>query len=131
MIDLQTSDNGNGDASTNNNNNGSKYMPTISAHIDALSASLRHLSLTIHDNPEVRNKELIAHDALTKFVSEQQGQTWEVTPSAYGIATAFVAVYDSGRAGPVVSFNAEYGELVSFLVCEGTVWWCGLVGLMG
>ena len=109
MIDLQTSDHGNGDASTNNNN-GSKYMPTISAHIDALSASLRHLSLTIHDNPEVRNKELIAHDALTKFVSEQEGQKWEVTPSAYGIGTAFVAVYDSGREGAVVSFNAEYGE---------------------
>lgn len=112
MIDLQTSDSGNGDTSTTNNN-GSKYMPIISARVDALSASLRHLSLTIHDNPEVRNKEVIAHEALTSFVSEQGGQKWEVTPSAYGIGTAFVAVYDSGREGAVVSFNAEYGE--SFL----------------
>jgi metal-dependent amidase/aminoacylase/carboxypeptidase family protein len=60
----------------------------------------------------VRNKEFIAHEALTKFISEQrhEGQKWEVTPSAYGIGTAFVAVFDSGKRGPVVSFNAEYGE---------------------
>lgn len=38
-----------------------------------------------------------------------------MTPSAYDIPTAFVAVFDSGRRGPVVSFNAEYGELDVFL----------------
>jgi hypothetical protein len=34
---------------------------------------------------------------------------WKVTPSAYGIKTAFIAVYDSGNKGPIISYNAEYG----------------------
>lgn len=106
MLDI---DSGNGENGTTNNDD-ADYMSLISGHIDSLSPLLRHLSLTIHDNPEVRNKEFIAHEAITKFISSQQGQEWEVTPSAYGIATAFVAVLDGGRPGPVVSFNAEYGE---------------------
>jgi hypothetical protein len=112
MLDIQPSSTGNGDSS--NSSNDEDYMSIISSHIASLSGSLRHLSLTIHDNPEVRNKEFIAHEALTKFISEQdaKGQKWEVTPSAYGIGTAFVAVFDSGREGAVVSFNAEYGELI-------------------
>lgn len=112
MIDIQSSDSVNGSTSIpiSNNSDDADYMSLISAHIDSLTPSLRHLSLTIHDNPEVRNKEFVAHDAITKFVSKQEGQEWEVTPSAYGIGTAFVAVFDSGRLGPVVSFNAEYGE---------------------
>lgn len=108
MLDFQASDSGNGD--TGINSNGVDYMSIISQHISSLTPSLRHLSLTIHDNPEVRNKEYIAHEALTKFMSEQKGQKWDVTPSAYGIGTAFVAVFDSGKEGSVVSFNAEYGE---------------------
>ncbi|PNP42297.1 hypothetical protein TGAMA5MH_05979 [Trichoderma gamsii] len=32
---------------------------------------------------------------------------WVVTPSAYGMETAWVAVFDTGKRGPVVSFNAE------------------------
>ena len=120
MLDLQAFDSGNGDISTtnniNNNNDNAEYMSLISQHISTLTPSLRHLSLTIHDNPEVRNKECIAHEAITKYISEQEreGQKWEVTPSAYGIGTAFVAVFDSGEWGSVVSFNAEYGEVFSF-----------------
>jgi len=113
MIDIQADDSGNGDIITANDNNDADYASIISEHIDALSTSLRQLSLTIHDNPEVRNKEFIAHEAITKFISNQEGQKWEVTPSAYGIGTAFVAVFDSGWEGSVVSFNAEYGEFLS------------------
>jgi metal-dependent amidase/aminoacylase/carboxypeptidase family protein len=110
MIEVQTSSSGNGDSV--NDNNDTDYSSIISSHIDSLSPSLRHLSLTIHDNPEVRNKEFIAHEAITKFIRAQSavGQKWEVTPSAYGIGTAFVAVLDSGREGAAVSFNAEYGK---------------------
>lgn len=115
---MQSSDVSNGAniTTTNNSNNNVDYTSLISQHISSLTPLLRHLSLTIHDNPEVRNKEFIAHEALTKFITKQEheGQRWEVTPSAYGIATAFVAVFESGREGAVVSFNAEYGE---FLFC--------------
>jgi hypothetical protein len=89
----------------------SSYQALVSEHIDSLSKALRVLSLDVHDHPEIRNKEFHAHEILTSFVKEQKLQDWIVTPSAYDIPTAFVAVFDSGRRGPVVSFNAEYGEL--------------------
>jgi metal-dependent amidase/aminoacylase/carboxypeptidase family protein len=111
MIDVQAFGSGNGDSSETANSIANGYISDIAEHIDSLSGFLRHLSLKIHDNPEVRYKEFIAHEAITTFMREQDDQKWKVTPSAYGIATAFVAVFDSGRPGPVVSFNAEYGKL--------------------
>lgn len=86
---------------------GSKeYLDTIDKHIESLSDDLRKISISIHDNPELQYKEFHAHKVLTEYLKKQE---WKVTPSAYGIETAFVAVYDTGRKGPVVSFNAEYG----------------------
>jgi metal-dependent amidase/aminoacylase/carboxypeptidase family protein len=111
MIDVQASGSGNGDSNETVNSIANGYISDIAEHIDSLSEPLRHLSLKIHDNPEVRYKEFIAHEAITTFMREQDDQEWKVRPSAYGIATAFVAVFDSGRPGPVVSFNAEYGKL--------------------
>lgn len=105
MIDVQAYGGSNGESSQTSDD----FMRFINAKIDILSTALRHLSLKIHDNPEVRNKEFIAHDSITAFMRNQITPEWQVHPSAYGIATAFVAVYDSGRPGPVVSFNAEYG----------------------
>jgi len=93
----------------------SDYLTLVSEYIDSLSKSLRLLSLDIHDHPEIRYREFHAHQILTAFIKEQKGQEWIVTPSAYGVATAFVAVFDSGKRGPVVSFNAEYGELYAHI----------------
>lgn len=86
-----------------------QYLSSISRYVDDLKDGLREVSLEIHDNPELQYKEFHAHDVLTKYLAKQEG--WKVTPSAYGIATAFVAVFDSGKRGPVVSFNAEYDAL--------------------
>lgn len=83
------------------------YLSFISSHIDSISSALRPISLKIHDNPELNFKEYIAHATLVKFMQSQPG--WVVTPHAYGIETAWVAVYDSGKKGPVISYNAEYG----------------------
>jgi metal-dependent amidase/aminoacylase/carboxypeptidase family protein len=85
------------------------FLDDISSAIEDLSSDLRSISLSIHDHPELQYKEFHAHQALTEYLAKQKG--WEVTPSAYDIKTAFVAVYDSGKRGPVVSFNAEYGAL--------------------
>ncbi|KAF2172009.1 hypothetical protein M409DRAFT_18240 [Zasmidium cellare ATCC 36951] len=84
------------------------YLSSISSHIDGLHDELRRVSLEIHDHPELQYKEFHAHEVLTKYLSGKAG--WKVTPSAYGIETAFVAVFNSGRKGPV-SFNAEYDAL--------------------
>jgi metal-dependent amidase/aminoacylase/carboxypeptidase family protein len=83
------------------------YLKVIDEHIESLNDDLRHISLAIHDNPELQYKEYHAHKVLTEYLKKQD---WKVTPSAYGIETAFVAVYDTGKKGPVVSFNAEYGR---------------------
>lgn len=87
-----------------------KYLPFISNIIDEeLSPVLRLINLAIHDNPELNYHEYHAHDLLVKFLSKRKG--WKVQPHAYDIETAFIAVYDSGRDGPVVGFNVEYGKL--------------------
>ncbi|KAK4899716.1 hypothetical protein LTR27_002982 [Elasticomyces elasticus] len=85
------------------------FLEAIGNEIDSLSADMRTISLEIHDHPELQFKEFHAHKVLTEYLSKQAG--WVVTPSAYNIATAFVAVYDSRKKGPVVSYNAEYDAL--------------------
>lgn len=84
------------------------HLDLISHAIDKLSPSLRTISLGIHDDPELGYREHHAHSLLTKFLTKDE---WAVTPSAYGIETAFIAAHDSGHPGPVVSFNVEYDAL--------------------
>lgn len=83
------------------------YLGDIGSYIDSIADAIWPINKKIHDNPELGYKEYIAHEALTSFLKTQKG--WQVTPSAYGMDTAFVAVFDSGKKGPVVSFNAEMG----------------------
>ncbi|KAF4633547.1 hypothetical protein G7Y89_g4581 [Cudoniella acicularis] len=84
-------------------------LDLASEYIDSISEELRPVSLRIHDNPELNYGEFIAHETLVKFMKSRKG--WKVTPSAYGIATAFIAEFDSGKKGPVISYNAEYDAL--------------------
>lgn len=86
------------------------YLDDISAYVDSIADRLWIVNQKIHDNPELGYKEYIAHEALTAFMRSYHG--WEVTPSAYGLETAWFAVYDTGKKGPVVSFNAEMDALV-------------------
>lgn len=83
------------------------YLRDISSYVDNIADSLWPVNKTIHDNPELGYKERIAHDTLVRFMRSQGG--WKVTPSAYGLETAWIAVHDTGRRGPVVSFNIEMG----------------------
>ncbi|KAM0473015.1 hypothetical protein ACHAPX_008378 [Trichoderma viride] len=80
-------------------------LDPISQAVDSLLEEFWPINKKIHDNPERGFKEFIAHDVLTRFMKSQSG--WVVTPSAYGMETAWVAVFDTGKRGPVVSFNAE------------------------
>ncbi|KAG9683303.1 hypothetical protein KCU95_g10957, partial [Aureobasidium melanogenum] len=93
------------------------HLSTISTYIDHLSPKLRHLSLLIHDSPELNYKEYKAYALLVKFFKALEG--WEVEEKACGIDTAFIAVFDNRKTasekddseGEVVSFNAEYDAL--------------------
>ncbi|KAJ5041617.1 uncharacterized protein L3040_005195 [Drepanopeziza brunnea f. sp. 'multigermtubi'] len=86
-----------------------KYLDFVSKYIDSISEALRPVNVRIHDNPELKYEEFFAHETLTTFMKTRKG--WKVVPSAYGIPTAFIAEYDSGKKGPVISFNAEYDAL--------------------
>jgi metal-dependent amidase/aminoacylase/carboxypeptidase family protein len=81
----------------------------IDAFVDSLEPLLWPLNLFIYDNPELAFKELKAHNALTNFMQSREG--WKVTGSAFGMDTAWLAVYESGSDGPTVAFNAEMGAI--------------------
>ncbi|KXH37456.1 amidohydrolase [Colletotrichum simmondsii] len=81
------------------------FLDEISSIVTDLADALWPVNKTIHDNPELGYREFIAHDTLVAFMRTQPG--WKVTPSAYGMKTAWVAVWESGKKGPAVSFNAE------------------------
>ncbi|SPN99721.1 related to amidohydrolase [Cephalotrichum gorgonifer] len=80
-------------------------LKEIGVIVGDLEEKLWPVNKKIHDNPELGFKEFIAHDALTNFMRARPG--WKVTPSVYGMETAWMAVFDGGKPGPVVSFNAE------------------------
>lgn len=94
------------------------HLSTISTYIDTtLSPLLWPINLAIHSHPELNYHEHFAHDTLTDFLSSSStsipGQPkWTVTRHAYGLPTAWSAVYDTNRPGPTVSFNAEMDALV-------------------
>lgn len=90
-------------------------LNNISAYVDSIAGQLWVVNRQIHDNPELGYQEHIAHDTLTNFMRRQKG--WTVTPSAYGLETAWIAVYEghtNNGSNPVVtvSFNAEMDALV-------------------
>lgn len=84
-------------------------LADINAAVDAIGIDFWPVNQRIHENPELAWHEFIAHEALTAFMEAQPG--WTVKRSVYGIDTAWIAEFDSGIPGPVVSFNAEYGVL--------------------
>ncbi|CAG8766883.1 3746_t:CDS:2, partial [Dentiscutata heterogama] len=72
--------------------------------IDDVSEELREISLKIHDHPELGNEERFAHELLVNYLKKKG---FKVTPSAYGLETAFVAEFQSKAGeGRVVSFNS-------------------------
>lgn len=90
-----------------------KYLADINDFIEKISDELWIVNKHIHDNPELGYEEHKAHALLTSFLKRRKG--WKVTPSAYGMDTAWVAVYDSGEKGPVVSLNVEMGARISHI----------------
>lgn len=94
------------------------YLADVSEFIEHISNELWTINRKIHDNPELGYEEHKAHALLTSFLRSRKG--WKITPSAYGMDTAWVAVYDSGEEGPVVSLNVEMGVPISPRSCTST-----------
>jgi hypothetical protein len=84
-----------------------EFLSGIDKYVEICQGRLWELNKYIHDNPELAFQEHKAHNALTTFMKSQEG--WEVELSAYSLETAWIATFNSGKHGPVVSFNAEMG----------------------
>jgi len=72
--------------------------------------ALRELSRYLLANPELAFKEYKSHDACIEFLSKHC-HDWKIIPKAYGLETAWEAVYSQGTGGRRVVFCSEYDAL--------------------
>jgi metal-dependent amidase/aminoacylase/carboxypeptidase family protein len=78
--------------------------------MDARTNALRGLSEYLLEHPELAFKEHLAHDACVD-VLRRLCPEWKTTPHAYGMETAWEAVYSQGTGGRRVVFCSEYDAL--------------------
>ncbi|MGM0843595.1 MAG: M20 family metallopeptidase [Bacillota bacterium] len=76
--------------------------------IDSLKTIFDEISIYIGENPELGHEEFKASKVLSETL-EDYG--FEVEMGTCGLPTAFRAVFDSGKEGPVIGFMAEYDAL--------------------
>ncbi|KAL2152308.1 hypothetical protein VTH82DRAFT_5492 [Thermothelomyces myriococcoides] len=81
-------------------------ISVINEEIKQRNGEISTINRHIHENPELAYEEHQAHDI---FVKTLESLNFQVTPHAYGLATAFSAEYGSG--GRLVIYNAEYDAL--------------------
>ncbi|ORY22194.1 hypothetical protein BCR39DRAFT_501710 [Naematelia encephala] len=86
----------------------SSLISQLESTAESLADGLFDLQWAIHEHPELAFQEHFAHKACTDYI-EKQG--FEVTRHAYGLQTAWKAVYEVGEGGPVIGFNSEMDAL--------------------
>ncbi|ATY62726.1 peptidase dimerization domain [Cordyceps militaris] len=82
------------------------WAKIIHQAVDSNIEAIKTINHQIHSEPELAYEE---HKAHANFVSLLESLGFQVTPHAYGVATAFSAEYGAG--GRLVVFNAEYDAL--------------------
>jgi metal-dependent amidase/aminoacylase/carboxypeptidase family protein len=85
-------------------------MPVVSIMENKTVGALRELSKYLLAHPELAFNEFLAHDACIDFLKIHCGR-WKITPRAYGIDTAWEAVYTQGKGGRRIVFCSEYDAL--------------------
>lgn len=78
----------------------------VDEQIAKLNDRIHKVNKTIHQNPELAYQEFKAHDTLCDFLEECG---FKVTRHAYGLETAFEALY--GQGGRLININCEYDAL--------------------
>lgn len=84
-----------------------KYT-TIQEFIQERLPEYQALALDIHEHPEVSNYEVYSSDAL---IAQLKKEGFDVKKDVAGHHTGFDARYKSEKAGPTLSFLAEYDAL--------------------
>ncbi|MDR2657052.1 MAG: M20 family metallopeptidase [Oscillospiraceae bacterium] len=80
----------------------------IVSYVDAVGHEYKRIALDIHAKPEVSNYEFFACERLS---SQLRDKGFDVTVDVAGHRTGFIAVYKSGKPGPVIAYLAEYDAL--------------------
>jgi metal-dependent amidase/aminoacylase/carboxypeptidase family protein len=75
-----------------------------------VTTALRELSNYLLAHPELAFKEHLSHDACMQFLLRHCSD-WKITPKAYGMETAWEAVYTQGKGGRRIVFCSEYDAL--------------------
>jgi len=83
-------------------------LSSLEGAVDAVNGELRTMSLKIQELHELGMKEFKTHDLMTAYM-EKKGFT--VTRHAYGMETAWEAVFEHGKGGRCVGFNSEMVSL--------------------
>lgn len=86
----------------------------IEQAIQEASDELRAVSLDIHSHPELGWEEHHAHDVLTKFMEKKN---FQVERHAYGMDTAWKAIYEVGQGGRTIGFNSESKMITAGFYC--------------
>ena len=81
---------------------------TIIDAIDQNKKTFEEISIYIGENPELGHEEFKASAVLIKTLLEHD---FKVEREFCGLPTAFRAVFDSGKEGPVIGFMSEYDAL--------------------
>lgn len=81
---------------------------TIIDAIDQHKKTFEEISIYIGENPELGHEEFKASAVLIKTLLEHD---FKVERDFCGLPTAFRAVFDSGKEGPVIGFMSEYDAL--------------------
>jgi amidohydrolase len=81
---------------------------TLHAQAEALKPVLCEISKFMYDNPELGNEEYKAAAKLKEFLA---GHGFTISNPIPQAATAFEAVYDSGKPGAAIAYLCEYDAL--------------------
>lgn len=100
------------------------FKTVILQEIEQLRERFYEISQFIGQHPELGHEEFKAADILTK---ELKAHGFQVELGTAGLATAFEAVFDSGKEGPQIAFMSEYDALPEL----GHACGHNLIGTMG
>ncbi len=80
----------------------------IAKFVDSHRTELTAVSRAIWEQPELGHRE---HEASSRLTELLAGYGFKISKGTAGLATAFTAVYDSGRSGPAIAYLSEYDAL--------------------
>ncbi|EPQ29090.1 uncharacterized protein PFL1_03379 [Pseudozyma flocculosa PF-1] len=87
---------------------------TIEHEVRQLDATLRDLSMAMHDKPEILWQEHATHDLFVRFFEGRSSEGWKVKPHAYGLETAWEARFEhrpDSKDARTIGFQSELDAL--------------------